>query len=112
MLRILVFAATLLLLTAACRRNTPTPVASPTIQTTPTAVSLPPQPTAIEPDPAPASSEPSAVPIEEPAPAPPPISEERILLLAPTSPLIIEFHLTIDGQPHTEALSRLVDEVM
>ncbi|HEY2415251.1 MAG TPA: hypothetical protein VGI40_23615, partial [Pirellulaceae bacterium] len=37
---------------------------------------------------------------------------ERILLLAPGGALIIDFFLTIDGQPHTEALARLVDEVL
>jgi Ca2+-binding EF-hand superfamily protein len=46
---------------------------------------------------------------EEPAR---PESKERILLLAPGRPLIIDFVLTIDGRPHTEALSRLVEEVL
>ena len=50
-----------------------------------------------------------ATPSEPPAP---PESKERILFLAPSGPLIIDFVLTIDGRPHTEALSRLVDEVL
>jgi Ca2+-binding EF-hand superfamily protein len=41
-----------------------------------------------------------------------PISSERIVLLAPGNPIIIELQLTIDGQPHTAALERLVDEVL
>jgi Ca2+-binding EF-hand superfamily protein len=41
-----------------------------------------------------------------------PVSKERILLLTPGSPLVIEFQLTIDGRPHTAALENLVDEVM
>jgi Ca2+-binding EF-hand superfamily protein len=48
-----------------------------------------------------------------PAPAPEiPPSKERIVLLAPSHPLIVEFHLTIDGCPHTQALERLVEEVL
>ena len=46
------------------------------------------------------------------APVVPPISRERIVLLAPGNPIIIELQLTIDGRPHTEALERLVDEVL
>ena len=41
-----------------------------------------------------------------------PLSKERILLAAPQGPLIIEFHLSIDGRPHTEALDKLVAEVL
>jgi Ca2+-binding EF-hand superfamily protein len=33
-------------------------------------------------------------------------------LLAPTNPIIIELQLTIDGQPHTAALAKLVEEVL
>lgn len=47
-------------------------------------------------------------PVEPPAP---PISKERVVLLLPLNPLIIEFQLTIDGRPHTEALEKLVEDV-
>ena len=44
--------------------------------------------------------------------APPDVSTERFLLFSPTNPLIVELQLSIDGRPHTEALTRLVDEVL
>jgi len=48
-----------------------------------------------------------------PAPPPPPtFAKERIVLIAPVNPIIIEFQLSIDGQPHTAALTRLVSEVL
>jgi Ca2+-binding EF-hand superfamily protein len=50
---------------------------------------------------------------EAPPPEPAvPVSKERIVLMAPLNPFIIEFHFTIDGQPHADALQRLVDEVI
>jgi Ca2+-binding EF-hand superfamily protein len=52
--------------------------------------------------------------VEAPA-APPPepvVGKERIILFAPTNPIIIEFQLAIDGKPHTAALAKLVSEVM
>jgi Ca2+-binding EF-hand superfamily protein len=99
----------------ACRRNNPTPVAV-----------VPIQPIASETGGAAAEEAPAvevAAPVEEPAaavveekaaPEPPakPVSKERMLLLAPGNPLVVELHLTIDDQPHTEALVRLVDEVL
>ena len=45
------------------------------------------------------------------APAEQTISKERVLLLLPINPLIIEFQLAIDGRPHTEALDKLVEDV-
>lgn len=42
----------------------------------------------------------------------PPKSLERILLLTPVSPLVVELELSIDGRPHAEALEQLVDEVL
>jgi Ca2+-binding EF-hand superfamily protein len=41
-----------------------------------------------------------------------PISKERIVLMAPLNPFILEFQFTIDGQSHDQALERLVDEVI
>jgi Ca2+-binding EF-hand superfamily protein len=63
--------------------------------------------------PAPTEEPPAAVE-EKAAPPPPakPVSKERILLLAPGNPIVVELQLTIDGHPHTEALARLVDEVL
>jgi Ca2+-binding EF-hand superfamily protein len=49
--------------------------------------------------------------VTQPAPATP-TSVERIILLAPQNPLIIEFQLTIDDQPHTAAMEKLVAEVL
>jgi Ca2+-binding EF-hand superfamily protein len=37
---------------------------------------------------------------------------ERVLLLAPINPLIIEFQLAINGRPHLEAMDRLVEDVL
>jgi Ca2+-binding EF-hand superfamily protein len=53
-------------------------------------------------------------PTVAPAPVEPPptFAKERILLLAPQNPLVIELQLTIDGAPHTAALARLVGEVL
>ncbi|MEX2175227.1 MAG: hypothetical protein WD872_12765 [Pirellulaceae bacterium] len=45
-------------------------------------------------------------------PAPPTFATERILLLAPRNPLLIEFQLSIDGRPHTAAMDGLVEEVL
>jgi Ca2+-binding EF-hand superfamily protein len=39
-------------------------------------------------------------------------STERIVLLAPQNPLIIDLMLTIDGEPHVRALEKLVDHVL
>ena len=45
--------------------------------------------------------------------APPPaFATERIVLLVPGNPVIVEFQLSIDGLPHTKALERLVAEVL
>ncbi|MCI0359306.1 MAG: hypothetical protein L0211_12580, partial [Planctomycetaceae bacterium] len=46
------------------------------------------------------------------SPPPPTFATERILLLAPRNPLVVEFQLSIDGLPHTQALGRLVEEVL
>ena len=48
----------------------------------------------------------------EPPPLPPLFAVERVLLLLPRNPLIIEFQLSIDGRPHTAAMDRLVEEVL
>ncbi|HEX5103581.1 MAG TPA: hypothetical protein VFV87_07220 [Pirellulaceae bacterium] len=49
---------------------------------------------------------------ENPPQAAAAVSKERIVLLAPLNPFLIEFHFTIDGQPHEQALERLVDAVI
>ncbi len=46
------------------------------------------------------------------APPPPTFATERILLLAPVNPVIVEFQLSIDGLPHVQALERLVADVL
>jgi Ca2+-binding EF-hand superfamily protein len=60
--------------------------------------------------------EPVAETVAEPATPAPPVAPtygtERIVLIAPGNPLIVELRLTIDGRPHTEALARLVEEVL
>ena len=43
-------------------------------------------------------------------PPPPPV--ERFLLFTSANPLIVEVELTIDGQPHLEAMAKLVEEVL
>jgi Ca2+-binding EF-hand superfamily protein len=52
-------------------------------------------------------------PAEAPAETEPPrFATERVLLLAPRNPVLIEFQLSIDGRPHTAAMDRLVEEVL
>jgi len=46
------------------------------------------------------------------SPPVPTFGTERIVLLAPLNPIIIDLQLSIDGRPHTEALDRLVDDVL
>ena len=46
------------------------------------------------------------------APSPPAFATERILLLPPGNPVIVEIQFSIDGRPHTDALDRLVAEVL
>jgi Ca2+-binding EF-hand superfamily protein len=105
----------LLATVGACRRNKPTPVAAVPVQPTaseggaPAVVEAP----NVENSP-PVEEKPAVADEETVATSPPakPVSKERILLLAPGNPIVVELHLTIDGQPHTEALVRLVDEVL
>ena len=40
-----------------------------------------------------------------------PISTERVLLIAPAGPIIVDLQLAIDGRPHTEAMERLKKSV-
>jgi hypothetical protein len=106
--------ACVLLLANGCRRNTPTPVAAQPVGTTPPAVSAAPPTATTESPTSTAISEVHARIAEEKTelPIPPPVSTERILLLAPTNPLIIELQLSIDGQPHTAALENLIADVL
>jgi Ca2+-binding EF-hand superfamily protein len=46
------------------------------------------------------------------APPPPTFATERILLLPPGNPVIVEIQFSIDGRPHTDALARLVADVL
>jgi Ca2+-binding EF-hand superfamily protein len=123
-----------LALAVGCGRQNPAPVATPAVKPTVTAVSTTPPvaaPTAASENDAettPAADVASSPAFEktdvEPAvnggdqaaetaaPSAPPVSKERIVLLAPGNPIIIDFELSIDGQPHTMALERLVDEVL
>jgi Ca2+-binding EF-hand superfamily protein len=83
----------------------------------PAVVALPTPPATVAESPAASSgpSESSAVAsVQEPPaqPAAPPVSIERILLLTPAGPLIVEFQLAIDGRPHVEALEKLVTDVL
>jgi Ca2+-binding EF-hand superfamily protein len=57
-----------------------------------------------------AASEPAARP--SPASDGPQRSKERIVFFAPGRPLLVDLLLSIDGRPHTEALERLVEEVL
>lgn len=79
----------------------------------PAVVAVPP-PVAPQPEPSltPVAETPPPEIASEIAPPAPPVSKERIVLLAPANPIIIEFQLAIDGQPHTEAMAKLVGEVM
>jgi Ca2+-binding EF-hand superfamily protein len=79
-----------------------TPAARPVAKEVVVAASVAPQP---EP---PATVGPAA----ETAPPAPTFATERIVLLAPMNPVLVEFQLSIDGRPHTQALERLVAEVL
>src|SRR5262245_33422343 len=126
-------AAGVLPLAIGCRGSKPPPIATPAVQPTPTATSAVSSPilpadseVSVEATPAPPVSESDTAPdpttatsssdAHEPTATavapPPPVSKERIVLLAPGNPIIIELRLTIDGRPHTEALQRLVEEVL
>jgi Ca2+-binding EF-hand superfamily protein len=54
----------------------------------------------------------STAPEKAAEPAPPAFGTERVLLLAPRNPVLIDFQLSIDGRPHTTAMDRLVEEVL
>jgi Ca2+-binding EF-hand superfamily protein len=86
-------------LTEAVTRIPETPVAPPTQPAEPTETE-----TKLPPESAPETI--AAAPLDEEP------SKERIVVLAPAHPLIVEFHLTIEGRPHTEAMQRLVEEVL
>jgi Ca2+-binding EF-hand superfamily protein len=62
--------------------------------------------------PAEAESGTGDLPSEPVEPPPPTFATERVLLLVPRNPLIVEFQLSIDGRPHTQAMDRLVEEVL
>ncbi|WP_425615881.1 hypothetical protein NA78x_005813 [Anatilimnocola sp. NA78] len=80
-------------------------------------------PVVVAPQPAPAI-EPAKLPVEEPetktpaevpavveAPVVKPVPTERLLLLAPNGPLVIDFELWVDGQPQAEEFEKLLHEV-
>jgi len=91
----------------------PPPVAPPVVKAVPPPVVVAQEPPPVENDAGPAADVAPAVEVPAVAPPPPPtFGTERILLLAPTNPVIIELQLSIDGQPHTDALKKLVADVM
>jgi Ca2+-binding EF-hand superfamily protein len=67
---------------------------------------------AAESDAASTPATPATAPSAPPAAAPPAFGVERILVFAPQSPVIVELRLSIDGQPHVEALNELVADVL
>lgn len=102
-------AGILLAALAGCWRSaTPPPVAPPVIASPPV-VETP----AVEPPVEPATPPPEApsADTQPEVPALPPIPTEKMLLLAPTGPLIVEFEIWIDGLPQTEVFDQLLDEV-
>ncbi|QDU31314.1 transaldolase/EF-hand domain-containing protein [Anatilimnocola aggregata] len=71
----------------------------------------PPMPVVETPEPAPPEPVVAAeVPTEKPDEKP--LATERLLLLAPQGPLIVEFELWIDGQPQADEFDRLLQEVL
>jgi Ca2+-binding EF-hand superfamily protein len=103
-----------------CRGGKSEPVATPEKPATPTtpvaATKSLSVPAAVESAPAAdkSSAESSSAAASEPAAPPAAVTygTERLVLLAPTNPIIIELRLSIDGQPHTAALEQLIDEVL
>jgi Ca2+-binding EF-hand superfamily protein len=45
-------------------------------------------------------------------PSSPPLTTERLLLLSPTGPLVVEFEIWIDGRPQGQVFEQLLDEVL
>ncbi len=107
------------LLMVGCTRNPApkAPPAAPPVAAKPASIPPPAEvkPPQVAPQPADQAkaedppSEPVAAAVTEPLET---FSRERIVLLAPANPILIEFQLTIDGQPHTQALEKLVGEVL
>lgn len=107
-------------LLAGCARKAPAPVVKPVAIKPPVVAQPPPAVTVKTPAAAPVEAAAEAIEAEPVAAVEAPLAAaplptfgaERILLLAPYNPLIIEFQFTIDGQPHGEALERLVGEAI
>ncbi len=109
-----------------CPRAAPPPAPTPISQATvpPIAPAAPPATAQVEINNTTQDDSHASTPEPEPRPpatesvptttSPPlqPESKERILLLATDRPLFIDFVLTIDGAPHTAALTKLVEEVL
>src|SRR5262245_2366501 len=92
----------------------PSPVAASPPAAAPAEPVVPPPAEIVE---AESPSQPAAAPVSTSEAAPavdaaPDHGVERIILLAPANPIIIDLQLTIDGQPHTAALEKLVQEVL
>ncbi|MBW8885046.1 MAG: hypothetical protein JF612_09790, partial [Planctomycetia bacterium] len=101
---------------SACRRGQPAPVATAPAKANVTSVAntSPPSPPVSETISAPSETpqENAPEPSAESSSPPPAFGIERIILFLPGNPLIIELQLSIDEQPHTAALERLVDAVL
>jgi Ca2+-binding EF-hand superfamily protein len=113
-----VFTAALL---AGCWPNAPAPVPTGVVKPASSPVSIKPVATESAPvveQPAAGQDEASAdvvtadVVTSDPATESLPVSTERIILLAPLNPIIIDLQLAIDGAPHTAALEKLVADVL
>jgi Ca2+-binding EF-hand superfamily protein len=108
---------------AGCWRSTPAPVPTAVVKPASSPIPVKPVATDIEPSAAesvsaPGQDEVSAdvvttdVVTSDPAAQSRPVSKERIILLAPLNPIIIDLQLSIDGEAHPAALAKLVDHVL
>lgn len=98
---------------AGCWRPTAQlPPQPPQLTVAPVAAPEEPPPPPVEPPTEVAVTPSEPAPAEPPAvPAPPPIPAEKMLLLAPQGPILVEFEIWIDGQPQTQVFDQLLDEV-
>jgi Ca2+-binding EF-hand superfamily protein len=113
-------ALAVLVYTAGCTRSQPPP--PPKLAAPPAAAPVPDAPKPEEPvvpsaAPAEATEQVAVVatPAEaepQPTPEPPPEPGERMLLLAPDGPLVLEVHVVIDGQSSRAVREQLIDELL
>src|SRR5688500_12289070 len=111
-------AFTLLALASGCSRSPPAAPPKPSLPVKQTAGAVRPTPAeaavpaaAPSVEPAPAVETPTQDAVQQPEP-PPREPGDRLMLLAPGGPLILEVHVVIDGQSSGVVRGQLIDELL